>query len=81
MPAGAYCTVSAGARTGALDVVCLVVRGWLSGQTGGLGANAVTRGSCCGCVGVFGTVRYGLVAEGREGTPADLSVVHANQGR
>lgn len=54
MPAGANCVLCAGARTlnggkGAwTDVVCLIVRAWLSEQAGGLGANAVTEDRAVG---------------------------------
>lgn len=64
---------------GPLDVVCSVVRAWLSG----LGANAVTEDRAVGvleleCVWCR-PVWFGRGGQGRHG--ADLSVVHANQGR
>lgn len=66
LPAGVYCSM--GHVRGSLDVVCLVARAWLTGQAGGLGANAVTEDRAVGVlVCVFGTVRYDLGAEGRVG--------------
>lgn len=83
LPAGAYCAL--GHVRGSLAVVCLVVRAWLTGQIGGLGANAVTEDRAvgvlvCVCVCVwYGPVWFGRGGQGRHG--ADLSVVHANPGR